>query len=208
MASPQASWTSKIPRSTMFLTGFTVLLHCTLTSLLLPVFVESGPARGLIYSATADYRHDSIPVARDALTASGQSINVQLDATEDETRFTDAGLASYDVLIFLMNTGEGSALLLAQWLSLPLHPRRLILEQFWMRQVRRRCSGISTSGGTSLQYTRLRTACETRRSMAGRLVSRAEFSYHPVPWTYVTDGPATSQGPSLTLILRYKMRCV
>ncbi|KAN0120957.1 class I glutamine amidotransferase, partial [Russula decolorans] len=67
---------------------------------------ESGPARGLIYSATADYRHDSIPVARDALTASGQSINVQFDATEDETQFTDAGLASYDVLVFLMNTGE------------------------------------------------------------------------------------------------------
>jgi hypothetical protein len=99
----------------MFLTGFNVLLHCTLPFLLLPVFVQSGPARGLIYSATADYRHDSIPVARDAITASGQSINVQFDATEDETRFTDAGLASYDVLVFLMNTGEGSALLLTQW---------------------------------------------------------------------------------------------
>jgi hypothetical protein len=94
----------------MFLTGFTVRLHCTLSLLLLPVLVQGGPARGLIYSATADYRHDSIPVARDALTERGQSINVQFDATEDETRFTDAGLASYDVLIFLMNTGEGSAL--------------------------------------------------------------------------------------------------
>jgi hypothetical protein len=163
----------------MFLTGFTALFHCTLSFLLLPIFVESVPASGLIYSATADYRHDSIPIARDAITASGQTINVQFDATEDEKRFTDAGLASYDVLIFLMNTGEGSTLLLAQWLSLPLHPRRLTLEQFWMQQVRRRCSGISTSGGTSLQYTRRRTACETRRSMAGRLVSRAEFSYPP-----------------------------
>ena len=99
---------SKIPRPTMFLTGSTVLLHCTLSFLLLPVFVQSVPARGLIYSATADYRHDSIPTARDALTAQGQSINVQFDATEDNTRFTNAGLASYDVLIFLMNTGEGS----------------------------------------------------------------------------------------------------
>jgi hypothetical protein len=52
-----------------------------------------------------------------AITARGKSINVQFDATEDETRFTDAGLAPYDLLIFLMNTGEGSALLLAQWLS-------------------------------------------------------------------------------------------
>ncbi|KAI0279287.1 trehalose utilization-domain-containing protein [Russula aff. rugulosa BPL654] len=55
-----------------------------------------GPARGLIYSATADYRRDSIPTARDALTAQRQSINVQLDATDDNTRFTNAGLASYD----------------------------------------------------------------------------------------------------------------
>jgi hypothetical protein len=110
MASPQAR------RPTTFLTGFTILLHCSLSFLLvLPVFVQSGPARGLIYSATADYRHDSIPVARDAITARGQSINVQFDATEDKIRFTDAGLASYDVLVFLMNTGEGSALLLAQF---------------------------------------------------------------------------------------------
>ncbi|KAF8501398.1 class I glutamine amidotransferase-like protein [Russula emetica] len=39
-----------------------------------------------------------IPVARDAITTRGQSIN--------KTRFTDAGLVSYDVLIFLINTGE------------------------------------------------------------------------------------------------------
>jgi len=63
-------------------------------------------ARGLIYSATADYRHDSIPIARDALIAHGRSINVQFDATEDRTLFTDAGLAPYDLLLFLMNTGE------------------------------------------------------------------------------------------------------
>ncbi len=165
----------------MSLTGFTVLLHCTLFFLLLPVFVQSVPARGLIYSATADYRHDSIPVARDALIAHGQSINVQFDATEDKTRFTDAGLASYDVLIFLMNTGEGLAVLLAQWLSLSDNPRRLTLEQFCMERVRRHCSGIWTSVGTLLQYTLLRTACETQRSMAGRLVSRAELLYHPAP---------------------------
>ena len=108
----------------MFLSGFTVLLHCTLSFLLLPVFVQSGPARGLIYSATADFRHDSIPVARDALIARGQSINVQFDATEDKTQFTDAGLTSYDVLIFLMTTGEGSALF---WFF-HLHPRRLTLK--------------------------------------------------------------------------------
>ena len=48
--------------------------------------------------------HESI--ARDALTMRGRSINVQFDATKDKISFTKAGLASYDVLIFLMNTGE------------------------------------------------------------------------------------------------------
>jgi len=63
-------------------------------------------ARGLIYSATADFRHDSIPTARDALVAQGSALNIQFDATEDAGRFTDDGLASYDLLVFLMNTGE------------------------------------------------------------------------------------------------------
>ncbi|KAH9057821.1 class I glutamine amidotransferase-like protein [Lactarius vividus] len=66
--------------------------------------------------------HDSIPTARDALVARGPSINVQFDATEDPTRFTDAGLASYDLLVFLMNTGEvldeGGKAALQQYLDL------------------------------------------------------------------------------------------
>jgi|HubBroStandDraft_3_1064219.scaffolds.fasta_scaffold533699_1 hypothetical protein len=63
-------------------------------------------ARSLVYSATAYFRHDSIPTARDALIARGRSIDLQFDATEDPTRFTDAGLAPYDLLVFLMNTGK------------------------------------------------------------------------------------------------------
>jgi hypothetical protein len=106
----------------MFLTGSTMALRCALSFLVLPVLVQGLAARGLIYSATADYRHDSIPTARDALTVRGGSINVQFDATEDKTRFTDVGLASYDVLIFLMNTGEGPGELLGHGLSLPDRP--------------------------------------------------------------------------------------
>jgi hypothetical protein len=59
--------------------------------------------------------HDSI--ARDALTMRGRSINVQVDATKDKISFTKVGLASYDVLIFLMNTGEGPAILLGHELA-------------------------------------------------------------------------------------------
>ncbi|EIM81515.1 class I glutamine amidotransferase-like protein [Stereum hirsutum FP-91666 SS1] len=66
----------------------------------------STPARVLIYSATADFRHDSIPTARDALIAQGSTANIQFDATEDQGTFTDDGLSVYDALVFLMNTGE------------------------------------------------------------------------------------------------------
>lgn len=92
----------------MFLIGSSISL--TLVLFLVPVLSQNVPARGLIYSATAGFRHDSIPTARDALIARGSSINVQFDATEDPTRFTDTGLAPYDLLLFLMNTGEGAAI--------------------------------------------------------------------------------------------------
>jgi hypothetical protein len=93
----------------MFLSHPHIPLHCALSFLLPLALAQSHPARGLIYSATADFRHDSIPTARDALIARGQSIDLQFDATEDASRFTDAGLAPYDLLVFLMNTGEGAA---------------------------------------------------------------------------------------------------
>ena len=68
---------------------------------------SSPPARILIYSATRNFRHDSIPTAIEALRAKGSSINVVFDNTEDETVFSDQGLAGYDALLFLSNTGEG-----------------------------------------------------------------------------------------------------
>jgi Trehalose utilisation len=95
---------------TIFLTGCTVPLH-----LLLPVFVRRRLTPGHIYSDTAGLRHESI--ARDALTMRGRSINVQFDATEDKISHTNVGLASYDVLIFLMNTSEGRAILLGHELA-------------------------------------------------------------------------------------------
>lgn len=64
-------------------------------------------ARILIYSATRDFRHDSIPTAIDALVAQGQSAGITFDHTEDQTWFTDEKLQLYDAVLFLSNTGEG-----------------------------------------------------------------------------------------------------
>ena len=69
---------------------------------------SSFPAsRALIYSATADFRHDSIPTAIQAMETQGPNYNIQFDQTEDMTWFTDDTLAQYDALVFLDNTGEG-----------------------------------------------------------------------------------------------------
>jgi len=92
----------------MFFSYPHIPLHCALSLLLPLALAQSHPARGLIYSATADFRHDSILTARDALIARGRSIDLQFDATEDPSRFTDGSLAPYDLLVFLMNTGEGA----------------------------------------------------------------------------------------------------
>ncbi|EIN09780.1 class I glutamine amidotransferase-like protein [Punctularia strigosozonata HHB-11173 SS5] len=73
--------------------------------LCLATLVSANP-RVLIYSATADFRHDSIPTAVQALQNTSESTNTLFDHTEDKTLFTDDNLANYDALLFLMNTGE------------------------------------------------------------------------------------------------------
>ncbi|EGN99082.1 hypothetical protein SERLA73DRAFT_73646 [Serpula lacrymans var. lacrymans S7.3] len=63
------------------------------------------PARLLLYSATADFRHDSIPASIEALQAKAASIDVQFDNTEDKSQFNDENLAKYDAVVFLNNSG-------------------------------------------------------------------------------------------------------
>lgn len=61
----------------------------------------------LVYSATAGFRHDSIPTALEALKSASSRVGVAFDATEDHTRFTESGLSQYDAIMFLSTTGEG-----------------------------------------------------------------------------------------------------
>ncbi|KAH9939514.1 ThuA-like domain-containing protein [Amylocystis lapponica] len=64
------------------------------------------PARILIYSATAGYRHEVIPRSIEILKEHAPSINVVFDTTEDKAWFTDEKLGAYDALLFLNNSGE------------------------------------------------------------------------------------------------------
>lgn len=60
----------------------------------------------LVFSRTAAYRHDSIPVGIRALSKLASERGWQLSATEDPRKFSDAGLAAYDVVVFLSTTGD------------------------------------------------------------------------------------------------------
>ena len=66
------------------------------------------PVRVLMLTATRGFRHDSIPVARDVMSAlaatSGGAFTVT--ATEDLSAFTGSGLAGFDVIFFALTTGE------------------------------------------------------------------------------------------------------
>jgi cytochrome c len=62
--------------------------------------------RILLFTKTAGFRHDSIPTAVQALRGLGVRNRIQVDATEDAAVFTDQSLRRYDVVVFLLTTGD------------------------------------------------------------------------------------------------------
>lgn len=59
----------------------------------------------LAFSRTTGFRHDSIPAAIELLRRLGAENGFDFIATEDPTTFTDAGLAPFRVVVFLLTTG-------------------------------------------------------------------------------------------------------
>ena len=70
----------------------------------------AGPAgpvvRVLMLTATAGFRHDSIPTAREALTSLGPANGFTITATEDLSAFTTSNLSNYDLVMFANTSGE------------------------------------------------------------------------------------------------------
>jgi type 1 glutamine amidotransferase len=60
----------------------------------------------LVFSKTTGFRHDSIPQGIAAIEALGAEHGFAVDRTEDATRFSDAVLARYKVVVFLSTTGD------------------------------------------------------------------------------------------------------
>lgn len=69
-------------------------------------FPQTPSYKVLVFSATAGFRHASIPDGIVAIRALGSNNNFSVDATEDATLFTDANLAQYKAVIFLSTTGD------------------------------------------------------------------------------------------------------
>jgi len=64
------------------------------------------PYKILVFSKTAEYRHDSIPAGVAALRALGAANDFAVDATEDAAVFTAANLAQYAAVVFLSTSGD------------------------------------------------------------------------------------------------------
>jgi type 1 glutamine amidotransferase len=66
----------------------------------------SAPFNVLVYSRTAGFRHASIPTAIAALTALQSAGHYLAEMTEDPTQFSPANLARFQVVVFLLTTGD------------------------------------------------------------------------------------------------------
>jgi Trehalose utilisation len=65
-----------------------------------------SPFNVLLFSRTAGYRHASIPTAIAAFMALQAAGDYTAVSTEDPTQFTAANLARFQVVVFLMTTGD------------------------------------------------------------------------------------------------------
>ncbi|HEY7022458.1 MAG TPA: ThuA domain-containing protein [Ktedonobacterales bacterium] len=66
----------------------------------------SCPPAILVFSKTAEFRHDSIPAAQAALRQLAAEHGWRADFTEDASLFTYEQLTRYDAVIFLLTTGD------------------------------------------------------------------------------------------------------
>jgi cytochrome c len=126
----------------------------------------SGPFKVLAFSKTAGYRHPAIPNALQALQELGAANNFTVDTSEDSSVFTDANLAQYAVVAFVMTSdakGQGNVLNDAQ---------QAAFERY-----------IRAGGG----YVGIHSASDTEYTWPwyGQLVG-AYFKNHPQDWELAT----------------------
>lgn len=60
----------------------------------------------LVFSKTAEFRHESIPAGIGAIKTLGRQYNFRVEASENANIFTDTRLSKYQVVVFLNTTGD------------------------------------------------------------------------------------------------------
>ena len=71
-----------------------------------PASAADAPYDVLIFSKTAGFRHDAIPVGIQTIRDLGAANNFTVTATEDAAAFTTGNLAQYEAVVFLNTTGD------------------------------------------------------------------------------------------------------
>ncbi|MFG1870423.1 ThuA domain-containing protein [Micromonospora arborensis] len=71
-----------------------------------PAVAADAPYDVLVFSKTAGFRHDAIPVGIQTIRDLGAANNFTVTATEDAAAFTTGNLAQYEAVVFLNTTGD------------------------------------------------------------------------------------------------------
>lgn len=67
---------------------------------------KNGTISILVFSKTAAFRHESIKYGKEAFLKLGKTYNINVDTTEDASKFTDLNLKKYKAVVFLSTTGD------------------------------------------------------------------------------------------------------
>jgi type 1 glutamine amidotransferase len=129
----------------------------------------SGPFKVLAFSKTAGYRHPAIPNAIQALQELGATNGFTVDTSEDSSVFTDANLAQYAVVAFVMTSSPKPPATGADLLN---DAQQAAFERY-----------IRAGGG----YAGIHSASDTEYTWPwyGQLVG-AYFKNHPPTWRLAT----------------------
>src|SRR6266540_1105826 len=84
-------------------TAATVILACNTAP---PASAADAPYSVLVFSKTAGFRHDSIPVGIQTIRDLGAANNFTVTATEDAAQFNATNLARFEAVVFLNTTGD------------------------------------------------------------------------------------------------------
>ncbi|MGC4772318.1 ThuA domain-containing protein [Micromonospora sp. DT44] len=86
--------------------GTAVLAVIACTTPATPASAADAPYDVLVFSKTAGFRHDAIPVGIQTIRDLGAANNFTVTATEDAAAFTTSNLAQYEAVVFLNTTGD------------------------------------------------------------------------------------------------------